>query len=1735
MKLKRILAGILTGVMMITGIPALGLENAASVPVYADDVVDSTGSNIAWDNIAKDKAVKASGTQTVNSGQESTVQAANAVDGNAGTKWVSADITTAVPSHYLTIDLEETMSPVDHITVKFDGEAWTSKYKVETSHTGKTGSWREVKTQNKADYENAAEWMTNTFDRNIRNERMVLRRYVRFTFEDLNDADENTSTGVAVSEIEIYGTNPKEIQAPIVEITKPVDGKYPEIADVKASTGSNYHTDLADRTIPASTFIKIGTGTRTTERREVGEGATKELVDAPVWTGGTVAGQLEGDEMFIDEENGIYGFNSPVQTRGTANKYDVWGSDVKVVSFQLYLKKMPDTGKTIDVFGKSDKFAVQLQRKNGKIDGSTGSDIDMCEIMTYMQGLDQGTDAQGHAIETWAEACFRFPASEFESNYKERWLDILIVVDGQGYQRLYVDGKCNTYLKEDGKAIPKEVPTAKKLQPFALGYNLANYEKGNQDFAQQLETVKTHMFTVDYGYIARFKFYSNANYNGTVNASGTDITDAVTLKNFNFNADNNLKTMEDSIAAAGGNKNDVYDIITNMLQEEMPTARITLCPYSRSTEWEKYVENTDGNGGTWQSWKDWDASAVNRKFANVGSTKYRAVTRLVADEGFLFNSDVRDQMLANVEANDANAVTTVKLSEKNRYLTITTYYGVTGANDTAIQDNICAIEELIVDNGEDEEIKLIYDSTLNADQKSVTISKPQAIFEKCARHENAKVDISYALKGGAQENEYIKLEELSDGSLKITPKKSSRLVIGHVPLDVVITAVLQDENGNAIEDPTITDPNKDKTIKKTETIRVEVDEPAASENQKITRAPEIKITAPKAETYPRVADISISEEAVHYTDIGDRMEPKATFVQLTKSTMDQYIEEDSRITADNPAQDVPSTVADPKIVNKDGVWAYSAQGQTPGLENKFDVYGTDVKVISFKLWLESWPASGKVSVFGKGSQYAIQLDGSNKEFLMYMENDGTKHDGTNLGEDNNSPDKKKHGWPEERYKPKDLTDYDAETNPDGFLKKWHNIFMVVDGKKYQRLYVDGNPSTTVTADERNQLTAIATDQPKQGKKPFMFGYNVADTDDASRPNWWKQLFTEQYGYIADFQFYTNKNYYNMVNGSGDDISAAQVISESLANDIDITELEKEHPGNLDAVITNLLQTSNPAVNISVNPYTAKTVWQQKDTEGNVSEPKPKEAFGYASVYTSTTTLTAHDGFEFDPAITDSVRLTAVAAEGDNAEELEQPTVDVKLEANKKGETNKVLVITATYAKTEAVPCTCGITAITPQAPIAIEIPEGAVSAQSPVPALTDIDTVLNDCQAEEHTYGDAETRISYKYSVPAASGNIIELNESETIITAKQPGEAAIEVKAVYQYKKADGTWETITNKAGVKAEKTTSIAVTVTKKGVADPGDKTALGDAAQKAERDYPADAADDYQKAVWDELQEAIDEAKRVSADPSATANEVFDAATRLQNAIHALAGAKSEKGLAKDALEKALEDAKKLYDTNNADKAYTDASWKIFKEAYEKAVNEKATAADAAALRNLTTALTTAQNGLVKTGADTTVKDGTELTGADGTKYRVVSGKDMTVIITKGVDVKTVKVGPTVTIGKNTFKVIGIGNGAFTGLKKATKVIINANVASIGDQAFAKSKKLKNVTIGANVATIGKKAFFNCPKLSKVILKGTALTNKSFGKQAFKKTAKKVAVKWGKVKGKQRAQLKKAMKKAGLKVK
>lgn len=411
-----------------------------------------------------------------------------------------------------------------------------------------------------------------------------------------------------------------------------------------------------------------------------------------------------------------------------------------------------------------------------------------------------------------------------------------------------------------------------------------------------------------------------------------------------------------------------------------------------------------------------------------------------------------------------------------------------------------------------------------------------------------------------------------------------------------------------------------------------------------------------------------------------------------------------------------------------------------------------------------------------------------------------------------------------------------------------------------------------------------------------------------------------------------------------------------------------------------------------------------------------------------------------------------------------------------------------------------------------------------------------------------DAQIKFTYSVADGDTDKIELVKNAqgavTGVKALKAGTAKINVKAEYQLLTgADGAYETVTNDAGAKAEKTIQITVNVTKKGAASSTEKNELNGAASDAETTYPDEVEGDYQADAWQELQNAIADAKALAADPNATSTQVANAKNRIEAAITALADAKSPKGIAKDALKAVLDNAelKALIEGNNSDKKYTADSFAKLTAAYADA-NSKLMTADAAALGTLKTTLEAAWKGLVLASGgsnggtgDSVIANGTVLTGADGTKYQVVSGKDKTVTITKGVDAKTVKVGPTVTIGKDTFKVVGIGNKAYTGLKKATKVIINANVETIGDQAFEKSKKIKNVTIGANVTKIGKKAFFNCPKLNKVTFKGTALTDKGVGGKAFAKTAKKSSVKWGKIKGKARTKLSKKLKKAGLKIK
>jgi hypothetical protein len=96
----------------------------------------------------------------------------------------------------------------------------------------------------------------------------------------------------------------------------------------------------------------------------------------------------------------------------------------------------------------------------------------------------------------------------------------------------------------------------------------------------------------------------------------------------------------------------------------------------------------------------------------------------------------------------------------------------------------------------------------------------------------------------------------------------------------------------------------------------------------------------------------------------------------------------------------------------------------------------------------------------------------------------------------------------------------------------------------------------------------------------------------------------------------------------------------------------------------------------------------------------------------------------------------------------------------------------------------------------------------------------------------------------------------------------------------------------------------------------------------------------------------------------------------------------------------------------------------------------------------------------------------------------------------------KKGATFTSGNYKYKVTGVSEVAFAGLKSnsTTKVTIPKTVSykgvtykvtSMADKAL-KGTKVTNVTVGANVTSIGKYAFQNCKSLKKLTFKTTKLT-------------------------------------------
>lgn len=108
------------------------------------------------------------------------------------------------------------------------------------------------------------------------------------------------------------------------------------------------------------------------------------------------------------------------------------------------------------------------------------------------------------------------------------------------------------------------------------------------------------------------------------------------------------------------------------------------------------------------------------------------------------------------------------------------------------------------------------------------------------------------------------------------------------------------------------------------------------------------------------------------------------------------------------------------------------------------------------------------------------------------------------------------------------------------------------------------------------------------------------------------------------------------------------------------------------------------------------------------------------------------------------------------------------------------------------------------------------------------------------------------------------------------------------------------------------------------------------------------------------------------------------------------------------------------------------------------------------------------------------------------YKVSSiGKsgDGTVTLTgiKKKSVKSIKIPDTVNAGGRKFRVTAVGNSAFKGCKKASRVVIGKNVTQIGDSAFMSCKKLSNIRIKSKVLKkAGKNIFKGINKKAGIVV-------------------------------------------------
>lgn len=261
-----------------------------------------------------------------------------------------------------------------------------------------------------------------------------------------------------------------EALAPYISYTAPKAGEYPSVARVTGSSEDDGHqTTIADYAKNPVAFSKA---------------------DA-------------SSTLDIQRLDGIWGFNDQLLSSANNDKFDITGDNPIILSFRLYLKKKPSSGK-MGLLAKGDtQYTVQI----------TSNEF---EFFTYQGG--------------WKT--IKHPISNDQLN---RWMNVFAVIDGKGKERIFVD--------DTSSAI---TTAAESLQHCNDPFTIACRKQG--------DTVD-QKFTSEYGYLADVKLYS-----------GADMTDAmktaINLQTLGDDAQTVIQNMVEAMEPTANITASPYDVST---------------------------------------------------------------------------------------------------------------------------------------------------------------------------------------------------------------------------------------------------------------------------------------------------------------------------------------------------------------------------------------------------------------------------------------------------------------------------------------------------------------------------------------------------------------------------------------------------------------------------------------------------------------------------------------------------------------------------------------------------------------------------------------------------------------------------------------------------------------------------------------------------------------------------------------------------------------------------------------------------------------------------------------------------------------------------------------------------------------------------------------------------------------------------------------------------------------------